>query len=372
MKKTYSCYYYPYEYSKPHVHLEYNNNKVNLNEAEAKALQQIENRNRKTELNKLKQKEFYKKYNKSALLYEEEQRMKNREEQIQKKKEQDEQILRIQNYNKTVYQNNMKPFLKEKEKMQTMIKDNLKLKKKKLGKKGEQNKIKKTKENKSEDKIKKNIIKIKDNEDIETKEILDNLIENDIKNKADNDSNLINKNNLNLNIKKDLTYSNKDVVDLRINLENQVLQEIKQKNSLLSKNELLTQVDNKISTIKKFRTFGLLPEETTIKNKSKKKEAKNKKPTTEYERRRFAKAINNVINEKLGEKNIVLKNICNCGKLLNKISEMIDNDDINILTEIECEKNCGFYNNEKFYLVSINQVLNSIKDLHFENKKSDV
>ena len=51
---------------------------------------------------------------------------------------------------------------------------------------------------------------------------------------------------------------------------------------------------------------------------------------------------------------------------------MIDNDDINILTEIECEKNRGFYNNEKFYLVSINQVLNSIKDLHFENKKSDV
>ena len=347
MKKTYSCYYYPYEYSKPHVHLEYNNNKVNLNEAEAKALQQIETKNRKTELNKLKQKEFYKKYNKSALLYEEEQRMKNREEQIQKKKEQDEQILRIQNYNKTVYQNNMKPFLKEKEKMQTMNKDNLKLKKKKLGKKREQNKIKKT------------------------KEILDNLIENDIKNKADNDSNLINKNNLNLNIKKDLTYSNKDVVDLRINLENQVLQEIKQKNSLLSKNELLTQVDDKISTIKKFRTFGLLPEETTIKNKSKKKEAKNKKPTTEYERRRFAKAINNVINEKLGEKNIVLKNICNCGKLLNKISEMIDNDDINILTEIECEKNCSFYNNEKFYLASINQVLNSIKDLHFENKKLD-
>ena len=73
----------------------------------------------------LKQKEFIKKYNKSALLYEEEQRIKNREEQIQKKKEQDEQILRIQNYNKTVYQNNMKPFLKEKEKAQTINRQNM-------------------------------------------------------------------------------------------------------------------------------------------------------------------------------------------------------------------------------------------------------
>ena len=63
-------------------------------------------------------------------IYEEEQRMKNREEQILKKKEQDEQILRIQNYNKTVYQNNMKPFLKEKEKLQTLNKEHIKTKKK--------------------------------------------------------------------------------------------------------------------------------------------------------------------------------------------------------------------------------------------------
>ena len=60
--------------------------------------------------------------------------MKNREEQIQKKKEQVEQILRYQNYNKTVYQNNMKPFLKEKEKMQTIKKEQNKKRNKKIWK----------------------------------------------------------------------------------------------------------------------------------------------------------------------------------------------------------------------------------------------
>ena len=88
MQKTYHFFCYPYESSKPQVYLEYNTKKLNLNEAEAKALQQIEYRNKKTELKNLKQKEFFKKCNKSALIYEEEQRMKNREEHMLKKKEQ--------------------------------------------------------------------------------------------------------------------------------------------------------------------------------------------------------------------------------------------------------------------------------------------
>ena len=365
MQKAYSYYYYPYEYIKPQVYLEYNNNKLNLNEAEAKALQQIEKRNRNTELKKLKQKEFIKKYNKSALLYEEEQRMKNREEQILKKKEQDEQMLRIQNYNKTVYQNNMKPFLKEKEKAQTIKQEKMKRKNKKIEKKNTPNKTKKEKGIKSDDK--KNRVEIKDNEEIETKEILDNLIEKDIKNQADTNSNLHSKNNLNLN-KEINQVKNQNVVDLRINLENQVLEEIKQKNLLLTNNELMGRVDDKISTIKKFRTFGLLPEETNNKSKSKNKELKNKKISSEFERRRFIKAINNIINEKLNDKNINLDDICTCGKLKNKINTMIENDSINNLDELDCDKNCLFYENKKDYLDEINKILKLIKETHFEKQ----
>ena len=313
MQKAYSYFCYPYEYTNPQVYLEYNTKKLNLNEAEAKALQQIEYRNKKTELKKLKQKEYIRKYNKSALLYEEERRMKNREEQMLKKKEQDEQILRIQNYNKTVYQNNMKPFLKEK--TQTINRQNMDKRRKKVGKKNEKNLIKQRKSGKSFEK--KTRMEVKDNEEFETKEILDNLMENDVKNKADNNSNLHVKNNLNLKKVEDATSSNNNVVDLRIGLENQVLEEIKLKNMLLANNELLDKVDDKISTIKKFRTLGLLPEEAKSKSKSKKKE-KSKKMNSEFERRRFIKAINNIIKEKLSEKNLNLKNICNCGKLQRK------------------------------------------------------
>jgi len=366
MQKAYSYFCYPYEYTNPQVYLEYNTKKLNLNEAEAKALQQIEYKNKKTELKKLKQKEYIRKYNKSALLYEEERRMKNREEQMLKKKEQDEQILRIQNYNKTVYQNNMKPFLKEK--TQTINRQNMEKRTKKVGKKNEKNLINQRKSGKSYDK--KTRMEVKDNEEFETKEILDNLMENDIKNKADNNSNLHLKNNLNLKKVDDATSSNNNVVDLRIGLENQVLEEIKLKNMLLANNELLDKVDDKISTIKKFRTLGLLPEEAKSRSKSKKKE-KSKKMNSEFERRRFIKAINNIIKEKLSEKNLNLKNICNCGKLQRKLDSMIEKDNLNLLNDIECDENCIFYNNKEIYLEAINDVLNYIKKNFLENKNED-
>ena len=372
MEKVYSCYYYPYEYHNPHVHLEFNNNKSSLNEAEAKALQQIEKRNRNVELKKLRQKEFIKKYNKSALLYEEEQRMKNKEEQLLKKKEQDEQILRIQNYNKTVYQNNMKPFLKEKEKARTIVRENNNRNKKKnlkknLNDKKVKSKEKKEQKDKSADNKKR--IEIKDNLDIETKEILDNLAENDIKNKSDNNKNLYNKDNFNSNKEIDLNNlnnNNNNVIDLRNGLENQVLEEIKLKNIISKNNEISDKVDNKISTLKNFRTFGLLPEEYT---KGKKKENKNKKFSSEFERRRFIKSLKNIITEKLGENKIILDNICSCGNLQKQLNSLIEKDNLKeyILNDVECLNNCVFYNNKIAYLEKINEVLKSIKELYLEN-----
>ena len=371
MQKTYHFFCYPYESSKPQVYLEYNTKKLNLNEAEAKALQQIEYRNKKTELKNLRQKEFFKKCNKSALIYEEEQRMKNREEQILKKKEQVEQNLKKQNFNKAVYQNNMKPFLKEKEKAQTInIQNKSNQKRKKIANKNKKNMIKKEKGGKSFDRIKRR--EVKDNEEIETKELLEHLNENEIKNKADKDSNLYNKNNLNLNKAKIIQSSNtnNNVIDLRIGLENQVLEEIKLKNLLLANNELLDKVDDKITTIKKFRTSGLLPEEFKSKSKNKKKE-KNKKQSSEFERRRFIKAINNIINEKLSEKNLEIKKICNCGNLQKKLNSMIEKDNLDALKEIDCDKNCSFYNNKDVYLEGINSVLKIIKDIYLDNKNKD-
>jgi len=260
----------------------------------------------------------------------------------------------------------MKPFLKEK--TQTINRQNMDKRRKKVGKKNEKNLNKQRKSGKSFEK--KTRMEVKDNEEFETKEILDNLMENDIKNKADNNSNLHIKNNLNLKKVEDATSSNNNVVDLRIGLENQVLEEIKLKNMLLANNELLDKVDDKISTIKKFRTLGLLPEEAKSRSKSKKKE-KSKKMNSEFERRRFIKAINNIIKEKLSEKNLNLKNICNCGKLQRKLDSMIEKDNLNLLNDIECDENCIFYNNKEIYLEAINDVLNYIKKNFLENKNED-
>ena len=92
--------------------------------------------------------------------------------------EQQIQNLRKQNFNKTVYQNNMKPFLKEKEKAQTInIQNKSNQKRKKISNKNKKNMIKKEKGGKSFDRIKRR--EVKDNEEIETKELLEHLNEND-------------------------------------------------------------------------------------------------------------------------------------------------------------------------------------------------
>ena len=86
MEKIFSRFYYPIEFYNPHVHLEYNyNGDIGPNEAEIKALQLEEYKNKKAKMKKIKQKEFIKKYNKSAYLYEEEKRMKMKKKDSTKK-----------------------------------------------------------------------------------------------------------------------------------------------------------------------------------------------------------------------------------------------------------------------------------------------
>ena len=110
MKKYYLRNVYPAEYFNPHVQLEYNiENDLHLdcNEAEIKALQYDEYKNKYEEIKKLKNDNYKEIFDKNALLYQEELRMKNREE-MSKRKEDAEKILKKQNFNKTVFNNNMK------------------------------------------------------------------------------------------------------------------------------------------------------------------------------------------------------------------------------------------------------------------------
>ena len=364
MEKIYSRYYYPIEFYNPHAHLEYNHNKLGLNEAEIKALEEEEYKNKYEKIKELKSKQFTMKYNKSAILYEEEQRMKNKEENLIKKKEKDEQLLKTKNYNKTVYEKNMKPFLKEKEK---------ELKAKTLNKtkktKNTNNKTIKTvnNQNQKENNIDKELVEIDNN--YLTNE-LNNLEKKRLLNTLDSKENLNEKINTNLNeIKKEIQLDN-NVIDLRMNLESQLLEQIKNKNNNINNQEINDEVNEKISTIKRFRTYGYLPEQQqNIDDKKKKKDVKTKKFSSEFERRRFIKALKNIFTERLGEHNIYIQNICSCGNLQKQLTALVEKGNLTVfaLTEVDCANNCVFYKNKKAYLKNINDVLKSIKEISYEN-----
>ena len=353
MEKVFSRYYYPIEYYNPHVHLNYNFDNSGLNEAELKALLHEEYKNKCEKIKEVKNKEYVNKYNKSAQLFEEEQRMKNREEELKRKKLQNEQLLKKQNYNKSVYNKNMKNYLKEKE-----------LKEKEKAK--TINKLKKSKslskQEKKTNKLKSQNLDTNSNEYI----IFDKNIQKEI-NEGFVD-NLDKSKNENINLKDKDTYIDNNVVDLRYELENQLLEEIKNKNRTINNSELKDEVNDKLNTIKKFRNFGCLPGHSPENiEKIKNKESKNKKFSSEFERRRFIKSMKNAINERLGQQNIEIQNICNCGNLYKKLDTLIENGNLNI-TEIDCENNCIFYKNQKEYLQKLNEVLESVKELASNNK----
>ena len=356
MEKVFSRFYYPIEYYNPHVHLEYNFDNSGFNEAEIKALLHEEYKNKYEKIKEIKNKEYVNKYNKSAQLYEEEQRMKNREEELKRKSQQSEQLLKKQNYNKSVYNKNMKNYLKEKEQKQ-------KEKAKTI------NKLKKSKslnkqETKMNNKLKSQKLEMNSNEFI----IFDKKIQKEINDGLGSKENLDKYKNENIK-DKDAYYDN-NVVDLRYELENQLLEEIRNKNRTINNNELKDEVNDKLNTIKKFRNFGCLPghsQENVEKLKS--KENKNKKFSSEYERRRFIKSFKNAFNERLGKQNIDIQSICICGNLSKKLDTLIENGNLSInLDEIDCKNNCTFYENQKEYLQKINEVLKSVKDLASKNK----
>ena len=137
----------------------------------------------------------------------------------------------------------------------------------------------------------------------------------------------------------------------------------------MNNNEIKDEVNDKISTIKRFRTYGVLPDQSQQENDKNKKKEKNKKFSSEFERRRFIKALKNIITERLGEHNIYIQNICSCGNLQKQLTALVEKGNFTVyaLTEVDCANNCAFYKNKKDYLKSINDVLNSIKNIAYEN-----
>lgn len=380
MKKYYLRNVYPAEYFNPHVQLEYNiENDLHLdcNEAEIKALQYDEYKNKYEEIKKLKNDNYKEIFDKNALLYQEELRMKNREE-MSKRKEDAEKILKKQNFNKTVFNNNMKQLSHRNfRKANTLDKD-----------RNTKNKCNEFKEIKvinhdnqdintyhaEEDfnSIKKLFVPkrtfLKDDKMSNQFLVVDNGNDDGF-NRFFDELNLNQNNEFDERMKSKNTLNN-NIVDLRGDIEEELLKELKNKKSQGNNFHLKDEINNKISNIKRFRSQGVLPERfIPISQRKPKKKQKIKKFYSEFERKRFIKALKNIFTERLGAHDIYIQNICSCGNLQKQLTALVEQGNLTVyaLTDVECANNCEFYKNKKAYLKSINDVLKSIKDIAYEN-----
>ena len=393
---------YPKSVPNPKIYLEYNyiqNN--NSNEAEYKALKQIENSKKINELKKSKKKEFKKKYNEMALSYRDEQKKKNQEEELIKKAEYLERMQKLQNFNKTLQEKNMKKGIK--------YNKNLIWAKTEKNKSKPKKKINNDNININNDNINKQIIVI--NHDNNTKEDvvnlksmesnfipkktllksvttsknnvnIDNENDNDIDNFIQKKTILKSSNNL-INNKIEIEESkepeiddDENIIDLRSNLENIINSQYNKNNNLRKNKEddIKDQINERMNNLKRFRYEGLFPEKTEpIYKKQKNKFSKsirNKRIfLSEFEKKRFIKALKNIFTERLGEHNIYIQNICSCGNLQKQLTAIVEKGNLTVyaLTEVECANNCVFYKNKKEYMKNINDVLNSIKNIKYEN-----
>ena len=382
MQKYYLRSVYPVEYFNPHVQLEYdigNDLHLDFNEEEIKALQYDEFKNKYEEMKKIKNDKYKEIFNKNALLYEEELKMKNKEEELSKRKEDAEKLLKRQNFNKTVFNNNMQQISHRNfRKANTLDKD-----------RNTKNKYDQYKEIKILYHNNQDIDRYNAEDDLNSHKKLfmpkktflkgetsDQFLADDNNNGDDDGFNKyfddlnLNQNNEFDDRMKSKNNLNNNIVDLRGDIEEELLKELKNKNRRGSNFHLKDEINNKISTIRRFRSQGVLPERyIPMSQRKPKMKQKTKKFFSEFERKRFIKALKHILTERLGAHDIFIQNICSCGNLQRQLTALVEQGNLTVyaLTDVECANNCEFYKNKKAYLKNINDVLKSIKDISYEN-----
>lgn len=243
--------------------------------------------------------------------------------------------------------------------------------------------------------------------------------ENEIKNNYDDNnemnyhSNDISKNN---NFQKNEEFENNDfefVVDVKSNLDMVITQQLEMNSTNIFKNNLkdnvlpLThkhiyndvlnnnnaysdnnnsnvnkQIEYGIKSLKEFRKRGVVSEleEETPNNSilipqpqscSNLNNNSNKSKTfkNELEKRRYVKALKNIMIEKFSEKKIVVPNICSCGQLQKKLDTLLEKGNVSVLSIVntECANNCIYYKNNKEYKKALNDIISSIKNIKFDS-----
>ena len=276
-------YQFPQSVVNPQIYLEYNyNQKNNINEAEYKALLQIESNKKKNELKISKKKEFKKRYNEMALSYQDEQKKKNQEEEYIKKAERLQRLQKLHNFNKTLQEKNTKKKIINNNKHLIWVKTENN--KNKNETKNESNKYNNNPiivinhDNKEDDIVnlkkvdstfiaKKTILKsvTSDNKDENKDIIIDNNANN--KNITDNfmqkktvlksSEYLTNDDKKLEDLKEYQLKENENIIDLRTNLEYMInSQNIKNNFIINNKSDIKEQINERIDNLKRFRYEG--------------------------------------------------------------------------------------------------------------------
>jgi hypothetical protein len=165
--------------------------------------------------------------------------------------------------------------------------------------------------------------------------------------------------------------TSKTTVNLRHELDSIIKEKLLNKNPTEEQSateELAKNIDN----IKEFRKKGFITVDNTksdsIKNSQKETKVKVQKQN-ELEKRRYTKALRNIMIEKFKEKSIVIPNICSCGQLQKKLETLLENKNVSVysIMNIECANNCIYYNNSEDYHKAISDIISSVKNIKFDN-----
>jgi len=188
------------------------------------------------------------------------------------------------------------------------------------------------------------------------------------------------------------TNDNAHTVNLRDDIESMIKAQminncIKSKDLKQQKEDDEEEPENKeLDKLRLFRKYGKVeqnkkpsnvqndkseraPEDKTNSDKQSKQYQQFKK---ELEKRRYIKALRNIMIEKFKEKNIVIPNICSCGQLQRKLEKLLESKNVSVYSIVnsECANNCIYYGKTQEYHKALSDIINSVKNVKFENFNS--
>ena len=122
-----------------------------------------------------------------------------------------------------------------------------------------------------------------------------------------------------------------------------------------------------LEDVLKFRKFRIVEETESTPTQSVQIIEDN--PKEAEEKRKYHKAIRNFLIDKEGERDIVLPNLCSCGRLQTNLRKLMECRNVNLVmpTVPDCANNCIYYGNPKEYNKALKDILRSVTALKTDN-----